>query len=136
MSSRAATPGRVLGWLFVVVAGLVFIIRGPARTIRSGDDLAPPYGAARAWLLGQDPYDNASLSRVLLAAGRETDATGRPAFNPSLYPPSTFVFLTPFALLSWPMARWAFLATCVVLFAWHLRPLLRLAALSLHDDTG
>lgn len=91
--------GRALAWAFVAVAGVVFIVRGPARTVGSGHDFAPPYGAARAWLFGQNPYDDASLSRVLLAAGRETDATGKPAFNPSLYPPSTFVVLAPFALL-------------------------------------
>jgi hypothetical protein len=130
------TTSRWLAWGFVAIAAVVFVLRGPARTVRSGDDFAPPYGAARAWLFGENPYDNASLSRVLLAAGRETDAAGKPAFNPSLYPPSTLVVLAPFALLSWPAARVAFLIVCVLLFAWHLKPLFRVAGLSLRDDIG
>lgn len=127
---------RALAWTFVVVASTVFIARGPMRTLGWGDDLAPPYGAARAWLLGENPYNDESLSRVLLAAGRETDAQGKPAFNPSLYPPPSFVALAPFAIVSWPAASAGFLVLCLALFAAHLNSILRLANLSLHDVVG
>jgi hypothetical protein len=127
---------RQIALAFLAIATAFFIVRGPVRTLRSGDDLAPPYGGARAWLLGENPYLDASLSEVLLKAGRETDEHGKPVFNPSLYPPPTFVALAPFAALPWPAARFAFLLVSLALFVWHLRSLFRLADLSWNDVTG
>lgn len=130
------TTRRVLAWGFLTVASIVFILRGPMRTTHSGDDLAPPYAAARTWLLGQNPYDCAALSHVLFSSGRETDEHGRRIEGGALYPPSTFVVLAPFALLSWPAARFAFLVVCTVLFTWHLKPIFRLAGASMRDEQG
>jgi hypothetical protein len=134
--TQVATTGRALGWAFVVVAGLVFLLRGPARTLRSGDDFAPAYAAARTWLLGENPYDGATLTRVLFAAGRGSDQHSRGSEGGALYAPATFVILAPFALLSWQAARATFLLASCVLFVWHLKPILRLAALSLRDTEG
>lgn len=100
------------------------------------DDLAPPYGGARAWALGMDPYADSSVNRVLVEAGRETNGRGQAYFNPSLYPPPTYVVLAPLALTPWHAARLIFLAVCLALFAWHLPSLLRLAELSWRSTAG
>jgi hypothetical protein len=127
---------RPLAWAFVAAAAATFVLRGPARTLRSGDDFAPPYAASRAWLSGENPYDGAALTRVLFAAGRGTDERGRGSEGGALYAPATLVVLAPFALLSWHAARAAFLIVSVTLFVWHLKPILRLGALSLRDTEG
>ena len=114
----------------------MFVLRGPVRTPRSGDDLVPQYAGARAWLHGQDPYARSSLSQVLLETRRETNEGGEPIFNWSLYPPGTFVMLAPLALPSWPAARVLFLVLTLGLIALHLRSLLRLAALRWPEDVA
>lgn len=106
------------------------------RTLRSGDDLAPPYAATKAFTLGQNPYDDGVLAAVLLDAGRERDASGMPKRNPSLYPPPTFVALAPLALFRWRAARIVFLVTSLLLFAWHVGAIRRLAGLTLTEFRG
>ncbi len=128
---------RQIALAFLALAAVIFIVRGPMRTLRSGDDLAPPYGGARAWLLGENPYDSHVLAATLLEAGRESDADGKPrGFNPSLYPPPTFVALLPLAALSWPVARGCFLALSILLVAAHLQALLRLVGVSVGEVPG
>ena len=127
---------RTAAWAFLVVAGLVAIARGPGRALHEGDDLAPAYAASRAWLLGQNPYDGATLTRVLFDAGRGTDAGGRRTEGPAIYAPTLFVALAPIAALPWGAARIAFLLVALALFAWHLPALLRLAQLSWRDTAG
>jgi hypothetical protein len=86
--------------------------------------------------VGENPYDGAALTRVLFAAGRGNDQHARGSEGGALYAPATFVVLAPFALLSWQAARAAFLLVSLVLFVWHLKPILRLGALSLRDTEG
>ena len=129
------TRNRALAVAWVAVAATMFVVRGPARALAKGDDLAPPYAATRAFLEGVNPYSDTVLARVLTESGRELDADGRPPYNPSLYPPPTFVALAPLALTSWPVARIAFLVIALALFAWHIPALFRLADLGA-ETTG
>jgi hypothetical protein len=128
---------RALAWGFCILAGAVFVVRGPVRAVKGGDDFAPPYAATRAFLMGEDPYDNARLASILLDAKRESDADGQPrGFNPALYPPSTFVILSPVALLDWPVARISFLLLSLIAVGVHLAALLRLTGLRFGETSG
>ena len=114
----------------------MFAIRGPLRTLTSADDFAPPYAATRAFLAGDNPYEEAALVHELKESGRERGPDGQPSYNPSLYPPPTFVALVPFAPMRWPLARVAFLVVTLALFAWHIPALLGLAGLQRTSDTA
>lgn len=133
---RKGNALRGWAWVFLALVCIEFVVRGPARAVWWSDDLAPPYGAARAWLHGTDPYDHDNVGRVLMSAGRLGDMNGRPAFGPSLYPPSTFVVMAPLAMLSWSTAKGVFLVLCLVLFVWHLRALLRLGRFTANETGG
>ena len=124
---------RPIAWTFLVLAAVVFLSRGPYRSLKGSDDLAPPYGGARAWLLGRDPYDAESVGRILVAAGREAGPRGDVRFNPSLYPPPSFLVMAPIAAMRWEAARLVFLLGTLALFACHLPALVRLAGLGRED---
>lgn len=130
MPRLSQSRNRAFALAFLAIAATMFVIRGPARAPAKSDDLAPPYAATRAFLEGVNPYSDTVLVRVLTESGRELEADGRPPYNPSLYPPPTFVALAPLSLASWPVARIAFLLVTLALFAWHIRSLFRLADLS------
>jgi hypothetical protein len=98
----------------VVLGAGVFAYRGPIRAMTEGNyDLALVYSAARAWLIGLNPYSAADVSKAW------ADANGPAYLDPMLtrgqtvllYPPATFAVLAPFAALPWPCAAWAWVAT-------------------------
>jgi hypothetical protein len=100
-SARRAMPWMRLGLL--LLACLYFLYRGPYRTKDGfdGRDLSLFYVAARAWVVGGNPYDDRTL--VDLAAGARVHIESVPSLNP----PMTFVLLAPLAALSWPAAETA-----------------------------
>jgi hypothetical protein len=101
--------------LVLGIAAMVFFAIGAARVFRASYDLVPVYTGARCLLHGCNPYDTKQLEQQFFAGG------GRPTELPSweidvpVYPPSTFLVLSPLALLPFPIARllWFLLNGCL-----------------------
>jgi Glycosyltransferase family 87 len=101
--------------LVVCIASLVLFALGGTRVFRASNDFVPVYAGARCLLHGCNPYDTRQLEPVFFQAG------GRPSDLPSwqidvpVYPPSTFLVLSPLALLRFPVARlvWFLLNGCL-----------------------
>ena len=103
---RGARLIWVLAVLAVVVAGAYLAWRGVWRGAGQSGDLAVGYSAARAWLLGHDPYDATILNGDFLRAGGGELASGGLLDDlRNVYFPGTLPVFIPLALLSWPDAR-------------------------------
>jgi hypothetical protein len=91
--------------LALCISALVLFAVGGARVFHSSNDFVPVYTGARCLLHGCNPYDTSQLEQQFYQAG------GHPGELPSwlidvpVYPPSTFLVLSPLALLSFPAAR-------------------------------
>lgn len=109
---EAAAQGRGRGrrWALAaacVAAGLALLLwRGVIPSYEYGKDWALVYAETRGWLVGESPYDAPGLDAVWERAG------GDAAYPPSkrgnedlLYPPPSFVVLSPFGTMPWPTAR-------------------------------
>jgi hypothetical protein len=105
--------------LLFCLAALVFFTVGTGRAFVASNDLVPVYTGARCLLHGCNPYDTRQLEQQFFLAG------GHPTELPSwqidvpVYPPSTFLVLSPLALLRFPAARllWFLLNGCLFVTA-------------------
>jgi Glycosyltransferase family 87 len=101
--------------LVLCVAAIVFFVVGAGRAFRASFDLVPVYTGARCLLHGCNPYDTKQLEEQFFVGG------GRPTQLPSwdidvpVYPPSSFLVLSPLAVLPFPAARllWFLLNGCL-----------------------
>ena len=106
---------HIVAWTAFVLALVYFLWRGVWRgAVDSGDlsigssssDLAIAFSAARAWLIGHNPYDVAVLHNELASAGGGNLAnTGLLETLRNVYFPVTLPIFVPFALVPWPAAR-------------------------------
>jgi Glycosyltransferase family 87 len=118
-SNRVAEAIRLtkpdLHLLVLCIAAIVFFVVGAGRAFRASNDLVPVYTGARCLIHGCNPYDTKQLEQQFFQGG------GRPTELPSweidvpVYPPSTFLALSPLALLRFPTARllWFLLNGCL-----------------------
>jgi hypothetical protein len=123
-----STWGRAICWLLLLAAAAEFVWRGLLRDVVT-DDFAAPYASARAWTMGQDPYDSDSLLVLLKEAG------GHDLTVP-VYPPGTFLLLSPLAQLPFPLARQVWLVLATALLGLATAALLSLARLSWRSPAG
>lgn len=129
----------VVGIALVVFAG-EFAWRGPIRATRGGYDLSMIYTASLAWRTTGDPYDGDQNRRLLaerVYAGVYPGQAGQAdelALEPALYPPSTYMLMSPLTWLSWPAARLAWMLINTALVGGLLILLARLAGLSTRGD--
>ncbi|HEX7010136.1 MAG TPA: glycosyltransferase family 87 protein [Phycisphaeraceae bacterium] len=113
MSQAASHPDRrrwraVLIALLVAAAG-VFLVRAVGGGWRGSSDFALIYAASRTWLIGSNPYDAQDQRQAMDAVGLSPDwPAGRELI--SLYPPATFVVLSPWAAAPWPIAKIGWIA--------------------------
>lgn len=107
------------GLIALFLAGAAVLAwRGPMRAQRISSDLVIIYSSARAWLAGENPYDDTAAAIEWLNGG------GPPEANPGslgsavlLYPPTTFPLLGPIAMMGWEGAAAAWAAVSTVLYA-------------------
>jgi Glycosyltransferase family 87 len=98
-------PKLDLHLLVLCVSALAFFAAGSARAFHASNDFVPVYTGARCLLHGCDPYRTSKLEEQFFQSG------GRAADLPSwdvdvpVYPPSTFLVLSPLALFPFPAAR-------------------------------
>jgi hypothetical protein len=117
---------RLGSLLLLLLAVLVFVIRGPLRMMHAEfNDLSSPYVSSRLWIHGSDPYEHSLFMQEWTRAGgawfvdRGSSTTTRPA-----YPPPTLPVLAPLAILPWNYARVVFALLASSLYGaivWKLR---------------
>ena len=101
--------------LVLSVSAIVLFVVGGARVFRASNDFVPVYTGARCLLHDCNPYDTSQLEQqFFLAGGRATDLPSWDIDVP-VYPPSTFLVLSPLALFPFPAARliWFMLNGCL-----------------------
>jgi Glycosyltransferase family 87 len=105
--------------LVLSVSAVVLFVVGGARVFRASNDFVPVYTGARCLLHDCNPYDTSQLEQqFFLAGGRATDLPSWDIDVP-VYPPSTFLVLSPLALFPFPAARliWFLLNGCLFVAA-------------------
>jgi hypothetical protein len=105
--------------LVISVSAIVLFVVGGARVFRASNDFVPVYTGARCLLHGCNPYDTSQLEQqFFLAGGHATDLPSWDIDVP-VYPPSTFLVLSPLALFPFPAARliWFLLNGCLFVTA-------------------
>jgi hypothetical protein len=101
--------------LVLGIAAIVFFAIGAARVFRASYDFVPVYTGARCLLQGCNPYDTKQLEQQFFAAGGRRKELPSWQIDMPVYPPSTFLTLSPLALLRYPIARvlWFLLNACL-----------------------
>lgn len=122
-----ARSSRRLLTLLLCAMPFVISIRMLSRAntdFQIGIDFRMTYTAARAWLLGENPYDDATLKQVWANSGMpHATPPGEPQ-TPNVYPLSIAPLLAPLAWMPFPQAfaiwlivnaaAMAFLAYCII----------------------
>ena len=113
-------PGKnPLHLLVIGLAAVIFIAAGGSRVLRASNDFVPVYTGARCVLHGCNPYDPSQLEPQFFAAGGKAEELPSWDIDVPVYPPSTFLVLSPLARLQFPAARliWFGLNGCLFVAA-------------------
>lgn len=109
---------KTVGIAVLFVLGVAyFCVRGPYRAVVSLNsyDFATVYGATKAWMHGENPYDMPSVLKEMTDAGHPpTEKNTEPP--PSIYLPATPPLMTALVgWLRWPAAKvfWCLLSIAV-----------------------
>lgn len=105
--------------LVLFLSALVMFGLAGARVIRASNDFVPVYTGARCLLHGCNPYDTSQLEQQFYTAGGHASELPSWQIDVPVYPPSTFLVLSPLALLRFPVARvlWFLLNGCLLVTA-------------------
>ena len=105
--------------LVLFISSLVLFAAGGARVIHSSNDFVPVYTGARCLLHGCNPYDTTQLEQQFFQGGGLRGELPSWQIDVPVYPPSTFLVLSPLALLQFPFARlvWFLLNGCLFVIA-------------------
>jgi hypothetical protein len=108
--------------LHLVVLGasaIIFFVVGGLRAFRFSHDLVPVYTGAGCLLKGCNPYDTAQLEQQLFQRGGVAGDLPSWEIDVPVYPPSTFLVLTPLALFRYSLARflWFLLNGCLLVIS-------------------
>lgn len=103
-----------LHWLVLAFAALAFLASG-ARRFHAANDFVPVYTGTRCLLHDCNPYDTRQLERQFFEAGGHTGELPSWDIDVPVYPPSTFLALSPLGVLRFPTARmvWLLLNGCL-----------------------
>jgi hypothetical protein len=94
--------------VLIIAATCELGFRGIRRALSDSRDFAVVYVSARTFEAGKNPYDKAALETSWLEATHNQPDDANP-LDLALYPPTTYLLLSPLALLDWNHARWAWL---------------------------
>ena len=110
---------KELHLLMIGFAGAVFLAVGASRVVHSSNDFVPVYSGALCLLHGCNPYNTSQLEQQFFAAGGRVPDLPSWEIDVPVYPPSTFLVLSPLALLQFPTARivWFVLNGCLFVTA-------------------
>ena len=105
--------------LVLCISAVVMFALAGARVMHASNDFVPVYTGARCLLHGCNPYDTRQLEQQFFQAGGHADELPSWQIDVPVYPPSTFLVLSPLALLRFPVARvlWFLLNGCLFVTA-------------------
>ncbi len=108
--------------LHLVVLGfsaIIFFVVGGLRAFRFSHDLVPVYTGAGCLLEGCNPYDTAQLEQQLFQRGGAVSDLPSWEIDVPVYPPSTFLVLTPLTVFHYSLARflWFLLNGCLLVIS-------------------
>jgi Glycosyltransferase family 87 len=92
--------------LVLCISSVVFFWVGGARVSRASNDFVPVYTGARCLLHGCNPYQTSQLEQQFFQGGGRAEELPSWDVDVPVYPPSTFLVLSPLALFRFPLARW------------------------------
>ena len=95
-----------LHFLVLSISALILFALAGARVIHTSTDFVPVYTGARCLLHGCNPYDTSQLEQQFFQGGGHAGELPSWHIDVPVYPPSTFLALSPLALLRYPVARW------------------------------
>jgi hypothetical protein len=98
-------PRSKLHCLVLGVAAVVFLVAGGQRAFHISYDFVPVYTGSGCLLDGCHPYNTSQLEQQFFRAGGRADELNSWDIDVPVYPPSTFLALSPLALLGYPAAR-------------------------------
>ena len=94
-----------LHFLVLGAAALIFLVVGGQRAFRFSHDLVPVYTGAGCLLQGCNPYSTSQLEEQFFQRGGRVVDLPSWEIDMPVYPPSTFLALSPLLLLRYPSAR-------------------------------
>jgi Glycosyltransferase family 87 len=94
-----------LHFLVLGVSALIFLVVGGQRAFRFSHDLVPIYTGAGCLLQGCDPYKTSQLEEQFFQRGGRIVDLPSWEIDMPVYPPSTFLTLSPLLLLRYRSAR-------------------------------
>jgi hypothetical protein len=101
-----------IGWTLLIVLILAAVgelgFRGFRRALSDMQDFAVIYSSTRAFETGKNPYDGSAMRVAWLEASHNRPGDPNPE-DLALYPPTTYLLLSPLALMDWTSVRWAWL---------------------------
>jgi len=107
--------------LVFCLAALFCVTAGTYKASHFSKDLIPVYSGVRCLLHGCNPYDTAQLEEQYLAGDGDAKLLGGDFWRSYIpvYPPSTFLVLSPMGLLRFPVLRpvWAILSSGLFIIA-------------------
>ena len=93
--------------LLILAAAGELGLRGVRRALTDMGDFAVMYTSTRAFNAGANPYEPAAIRAAWLEANHNRPTN--PPEDLALYPPTTYLLLSPLALLDWNSVRWAWI---------------------------
>ncbi len=112
--------GRWIGWTLLIVLILAaageLTIRGFGRALYDLQDFGVIYSSTRAFVTGHNPYDSAAMQAEWSEANHKRP-NGPAPVDLALYPPPTYLLLSPLAFLDWAAVRWAWLLANAIAIA-------------------
>jgi hypothetical protein len=105
--------------LMLCISAFIFAMVGQQRVFHASNDFVPVYTGARCLLHGCNPYNTSQLEQQFFAGGGHAAELPSWDIDVPVYPPSTFLALSPVALLGFPAARllWFLLNCCLFVTA-------------------
>jgi Glycosyltransferase family 87 len=112
-------PKPNLHLLVLGLAALIFFVVGERRAFRLSHDFVPVYTGAACLLHGCNPYDTVQLEQQFFQRGGRAIDLPSWEIDVPVYPPSTFLVLTPLTVLRYPLARlvWFMLNCCLFIIS-------------------
>jgi hypothetical protein len=98
-------PKLNLHFLVLGVSALIFLVAGGQRAFRFSHDLVPVYTGAGCLLQGCNPYNTSQLEEQFFQRGGHAVDLPSWEIDMPVYPPSTFLVLSPLLLLRYASAR-------------------------------
>jgi Glycosyltransferase family 87 len=94
--------------LLILAAAAELGVRGIKRALSDTRDFAVVYTSTRAFAVGKNPYDESDLRATWLQATHNKPDDTNP-LDLALYPPTTYLLLSPLAVMDWTRVRLAWL---------------------------